>query len=165
MTRTSLFDCVELYEMRKMIESYAIDILARSRLHRFTAIESALARSSAVLGLSSDDAGEKLAFLKAFADFHLALVQSAGNSRLTHSYVSIYSNLLRYQFMFDSVLKTTQLSQEEHDRIFKLLKLSAFGEARQRSMAHIDSYLELLQDGCLWPESKSGTSNKPNRGY
>jgi DNA-binding GntR family transcriptional regulator len=163
-TRTSLIDCVELYEMRKMIESYAIDLLAKSRLQRFAAIESALTKSATVLGLLSNDASEKLVFLKTFADFHLALVESAGNSRLTHFYLSIYSNLLRYQFICDSVFKTSQLSQEEHNRIFELLKLSAFEEARQRSMAHIDAYLEVLKSEFLGPESESRTSNKPNQG-
>jgi DNA-binding GntR family transcriptional regulator len=161
---TSLSDAIELYEMRKMIECYAIDLLTKYGVQHFTAIESSLASSAAVLGLPSNNAAERLVVIKAFADFHLALIECTGNSRLIAFYLSIYSNLLRYQFICDSVFKTTQLSQEEHNRIFEFLKLSEFEKTRQLSMAHIDLHLEALKREYFTRESESVASKKPNQG-
>ena len=70
-------------------------------------------------------------YLKTFADFHIKLVESAGNNRLDYFYKSIQSTLYRYQFLYLSLPGAGPHSVEEHQHILNLIAAGAYEEAKK----------------------------------
>lgn len=142
---TSTKDLQEVYHARKMIECYAIDLLRVKNIRDLPQVAAALDYTSDLSLQDSAKPGDRLNYLMAFANFHIKLVESAGNSRLIHFYEIISSNLARYQFMYAYLPGLTRNSQEEHHQILEYIKSGAYDRAKVYLGTHIDFFIELLR--------------------
>ncbi len=140
----SIKDCQEVYQMREMLECYAVDLLKSKNILSLPEVSSALSSASGLSIPPDDDQEQRLKYLKTFADFHIKLVESAGNNRLDYFYKSIQSTLYRYQFLYLSLPGAGPHSVEEHQRILDLITAGAYEEAKKVIKAHIGRMYELL---------------------
>jgi DNA-binding GntR family transcriptional regulator len=138
-------DLEDVYHNRKMIECYAIDLLKFKNIRELPQVSAAL---DYTVNLSLPDSAkpeERMNYLIAFADFHIQLVKAAGSPRLIHFYDVIFSNVARYQFMYVDIPGLTRNSQQEHHLILEYIKSGAYGSAKEHLEAHIDFFIELLE--------------------
>lgn len=158
-TDVSLEDFTEVYETREMIELYAIDLLERKNIRELSEVESALAIASDLSLPKGDAREEKLSYLNAFADYHVKLVESAGNKRLIDFYQTISSNLARYQFMYAYIPGVTRHSQEEHQHILAFIKKGDYEKAKECLGTHINSFIGLMEGRILKPRIERTNSS------
>jgi DNA-binding GntR family transcriptional regulator len=140
----SINDCQEVYQMREMLECFAVDLLKAQNISSLPEVSSALTSESGLLIPPDDDQDQRLKYLKIFADFHIKMVEAPGNNRLDYFYKSIQSTLYRYQFMYLSLPGAGAHSLEEHHHILNLVTAGAYDEAKKSLKAHIDRMFELL---------------------
>jgi DNA-binding GntR family transcriptional regulator len=140
----SINDCQEVYQMREMLECFAVDLLKAQNISSLQEVSSALTLASALSIPPEDDQDQHLKYLKIFADFHIKMVEASGNNRLDYFYKSIQSTLYRYQFMYLSLPGAGSHSLEEHHHILNLVEAGAYEEAKKYLKAHIDRMFELL---------------------
>jgi DNA-binding GntR family transcriptional regulator len=140
----SINDCREVYQMREMLECYAVDLLKSKNISSLQEVFSTLTSASALSIPPDDDQDQRLNYLKIFADFHIKLVEASGNNRLDYFYKSIQSTLYRYQFLYLSLPGAGAHSLEEHHHILNLITAGAYDEAKKAVKTHIDRMHELL---------------------
>jgi DNA-binding GntR family transcriptional regulator len=140
----SINDCQEVYQMREMLECYAVDLLRSKNILSLQEVSSTLTSASGLLIPPDDDQDQRLKYLKIFADFHIKLVEASGNNRLDYFYKSIQSTLYRYQFLYLSLPGAGGHSLEEHHHILNLITAGAYDEAKKSLKAHVDRMYELL---------------------
>lgn len=140
----SINDCQEVYQMREMLECFAVDLLKAQNISSLPEVSSALTSASGLLIPPDYDQDQRLKYLKIFADFHIKMVEASGNNRLDYFYKSIQSTLYRYQFMYLSLPGAGPHSFEEHHHILNLITAGAYDEAKKRLKAHIYRMFELL---------------------
>ena len=121
-TELSMEACREIFQARQMIECFAVDMLKVKGIQDLPEVAEALAVSADLTTPIDADPYEKFRYLQAIADFHIKLVESAGNSRLNDFYRIIFSSLARYQSMYTYVPGLMHTSQKEHDQILTLIK-------------------------------------------
>ncbi len=141
----SINDCQEVYQMREMLECYAVDLLKSKNILSLPEVSSALSSASALSIPPDNDQEQRIKYLKIFADFHIKLVESAGNNRLDYFYKSIQSTLYRYQFLYLSLPGAGPHSLEDHHQILNLVEAGTYDEAKKYLKAHIDRTFELLE--------------------
>ena len=137
-------DCQEVYQMREMLECYAVDLLRSKNISSLPEVSSALTSASGLIIPPDDDQDQRLKYLKIFADFHIKLVEASVNNRLSYFYKSIQSTLYRYQFMYLSLPGAGPHSLEDHHQILNLVEAGDYEEAKKYLKAHIDRMFELL---------------------
>jgi DNA-binding GntR family transcriptional regulator len=140
----SINDCREVYQMREMLECYAVDLLKSKNISSLQEVFSTLTSASALSIPPDDDQDQRLNYLKIFAYFHIKLVEASGNNRLDYFYKSIQSTLYRYQFLYLSLPGAGAHSLEEHHHILNLITAGAYDEAKKAVKTHIDRMHELL---------------------
>ncbi|OQX53185.1 MAG: hypothetical protein B5M53_07295 [Candidatus Cloacimonas sp. 4484_209] len=99
-TDISIEDLEEVYQAREMLECYAIDLLKDKNIRDLPTVTASVESASDLAIPSQDNREEVFSYLKSFVGFHIKLVESAGNSWVTHFYNSISSHLARYQFIY-----------------------------------------------------------------
>jgi DNA-binding GntR family transcriptional regulator len=140
----SINDCQEVYQMREMLECYAVDLLKSKNILSLPEVSATLTSASSLLIPLDDDQEQRIKYLKIFADFHIKLVEASGNNRLDYFYKSIQSTLYRYQFMYLSLPGAGPHSLEDHHQILNLVEAGAYEEAKKYLKTHIDYTFELL---------------------
>ena len=140
----SINDCQEVYQMREMLECYAVDLLKSKNILSLPEVSLTLTSGSGLIIPPDDDQEQRIKYLKTFADFHIKLVEASGNNRLDYFYKSIQSTLYRYQFLYLSLPGAGPHSLEEHHYILNLITAGAYDEAKKSLKAHIDRMFELL---------------------
>lgn len=144
-TRLSTEDLQDVCQAREMIDCYAIDLLEAKNIRDLPQVASALAKASGLSTPSDVDSQQMLIYREAFADYHIKLVESAGNSRMIHFYRAISSSLARYEYMHLSIPDTARRSLEDHQQILNLIKTGDYHQARECMRAHI-AYLARFQE-------------------
>lgn len=142
----SLDECREIFQAREMIECFAIDVLKEKRIRDLPDVDSALAATAGVAMPTTSDAYEKFDYLKAIANFHISLVKSASNSRLSRFYDAITYNLARYQGMYVFIPGLMEKSRAAHEEILNLIRKGNYGEAREGIRSHIRGYYEITEE-------------------
>jgi len=137
-------DCQEVYQMREMLECYAIDLLKAKNISSLPEVSSALTSASGLIIPPDNDQDQRLKYLKIFADFHIKLVEASVNNRLSYFYKSIQSTLYRYQFMYLSLPGAGPHSLEDHHQVLNLVEAGDYEEAKKYLKVHIDRTFELL---------------------
>ncbi len=148
-TKLSAEDLIEVYQAREMIESYAIDLLELKNTTELPELESSIEIASRLSIPSGDDPQQYLELHKAFATFHIKMIEATGNSRLILFYNSIRLNLARYQFK--NILRPgrIKIDNDEHRQILDLLKKANYAEAKYSLKLHVTKRLKDL-DGTLY---------------
>jgi DNA-binding GntR family transcriptional regulator len=142
----SIEDLREVYQVREMIECYAIDLLKTNNVKDLSKMEEVLKEASSLIVPSGDNAEEFLHYLEVFADYHTKLIESTGNSRLLHFYRAIDLNLKRYQFINLAIPGSGTRSLQHHREILSLLRKNAHGEAKRLIKHHIKLALKAVEE-------------------
>lgn len=147
-TPTSPEDLQDVYEAREMIECYAIDLLETKNITDLPQVASALAKASRLSIPSHVDSHEMLLYRETFADYHIKLVESAGNSRISHFNEAISSSLARYEYMHFSMPEAARRSLEEHQQILNLIRTADYHQAKECLRGHL-AYTTQFPKGIL----------------
>jgi DNA-binding GntR family transcriptional regulator len=145
-TEISMEDYRGIFEAREMIECFAIDLLRAKNIRNLPHVASALKVTADLPAPTSSDPYEKFSYLKAIANFHIKLVESADNARLNRFYYSIFSNLARYQDMYIYIPGLMDKSQEDHKRVLDLIRSGNYVEAREFLRAHVNSFYNFIEE-------------------
>ncbi len=150
----------KIYEARKMIECYVIDLLKVKNIRSLPQVESAITNSLKKLP-PADDPHEKWHYIEAIDEFHISLVDSVENEFLSHFYGTIRFNIYRYQYWLrvlcspqpfrPQVFKTLI---QEHRRILNFIQESEYAKAKDFLSAHMDEAWKLMKENF----SKAGKS-------
>jgi DNA-binding GntR family transcriptional regulator len=149
-TEISIEDLQEVYHAREMIECCAIDLCKAKNIRDLPQVASALAAGFKLSVPSTDDTEQYLIYLKTFADFHIKLVESCGNSWLIHFYQAIASNLARYQFRYFHIPGTHETSLKDHGEVLNLIEAGDHDRAKEYLSSHINYTFELLKSARNW---------------
>ena len=151
-TELSVKDFEELSQIREMIECYTIDYLKTSHIRNLPKVTLAFNKALSLPNpLNSVDPEQLLNYIRVFLDFHTSLVESSGNSQLTHIYHSINFNLARYQFIYFYINGTAQHSLEDHKRILEFVRNDNYDEAKEELKRHIHYAVEVVKNRILHP--------------
>jgi DNA-binding GntR family transcriptional regulator len=145
-TEVSIEDCREIFQSREMIECYAVELLREKNIRELPRVASALEATVDLPMPTSPDPYERYDYLKAIADFHIRLVESAGNSRLIHFYAANFSNLARYQSMYVFIEGLMNASQSTHEHILHYIRKGDYAQAKEVLRSHIRGFLALMED-------------------
>jgi DNA-binding GntR family transcriptional regulator len=145
-TDVSPEDLDEIYQMREMIECYALDVLERQKITDLPQVASCVANPRILtVPTELDSAEDKMAYIEALAEFHLKLVESSGNRRLFEFCQTIHSNINRYVFLNGFLQGAIAHRVEDHDRALELIKKGQYKKARQIIRSHIRFSCEQLK--------------------
>ncbi len=145
-TEISFEDCQEVFEVREMIECAAIDLLRAKGIRSLPEVALVLKKTTDLSIPASSDPHIRFQYLKAIDDFHIKLVESAGNSRLTGFYNAIFISMARYQAMYMYNILYMDKSQGVHERILHRIKGGDYAEAKKLLKSHIIGFLEIIQN-------------------
>jgi len=144
-TEISFEDCQEVFDVREMIECASIDLLKAKGIKSLPEVASVLEKTANLSIPNSSDPHIRFQYLKAIDDFHIKLVESAGNSRLTGFYNAIFISMARYQAMYMYKTLYMDKSQGVHERILHTINGGDYAEAKRLLKLHIVGFLELIQ--------------------
>jgi len=156
----SIEDLQEVYQAREMLECYAIDLLKDKNISDLPNVTASVESASDLSIPSQDNREEVFTYLKAFVDFHIKLVESAGNNWVAHFYNSISSHLARYQFIYLYIPGSGGRSMEEHNRILGFIKTGNYEKAKESIREHINYTFEFLKNKILNSEMREEKSLK-----
>ena len=145
-TEISMEDYRGIFEAREMIECFAVDLLRAKNIRDLPHVASALEVTAYLPAPASSDPYEKFNYLKAIANFHINLIESAGNAQLNRFFYSIFSNLARYQDMYIYTPGLMDKSQEDHKQVLDLIRSGNYVEARELLRAHLNSFFKFIEE-------------------
>jgi DNA-binding GntR family transcriptional regulator len=146
-TDVSAKDLDEIYQMREMIECYALELLVRKSTRDLPEVASCIADPRTLtVPTESDSAENKMVYIEALAQFHLMLVKSSGNKRLFEFYQMIYSDINRYVFLNAFLLGAVAHRVEDHYQTIELIKKGEYEKAKQIICSHIRFACDQLKE-------------------
>jgi DNA-binding GntR family transcriptional regulator len=141
----SLKACRDIFQIREMMECYAVDLIKENKITDFRKIESAILKHKVRKAPVESDPYQKYAYLTMIADFHIQLIESAENHLLCQFYKKNFPALARYQYMYTSMDDLMQESKTAHAFILELLKTRKYEQAKKEIRSHIQGFLILLE--------------------
>jgi DNA-binding GntR family transcriptional regulator len=148
-TKISIEDLNDIYQAREMLECYAIDLLKTKNIRILPNVIASVESASKLSIPSQNDREAVFKYLKAFVDFHIKLIESAGNNWVIHFYNSISSHLARYQFIYLYIPSSVRRSIEEHNQLIELIKDGNYGKAKAFMREHINYTFDFLKTKIL----------------
>lgn len=145
-TEMSLEDLSEIYQMREMIELYALKLMENNAMRELPeVVQYADNTKNIVVPSESDSPEDKISYIHKLAQYHLKLVESAGNKRLFEFYKMIHSNINRYVYQNAFIQGVAEHRVEEHHRITDLIGRGQYGSASKVLQDHIRYACEQLK--------------------
>ena len=141
-----------------MMECFSVDLLEAKGIKDLPKVESALEETVNLTMPTSDDAYEKYDYLKAIANFHIKLVEAAGNAQLSSFYHAIFPNLARYQSIYTYISGLMATSQHEHREFLRLIKNGDYEEAKNYLRCHINKFVKIIEDKII--DDEKATQDK-----
>ncbi len=135
----------EVFEARRMIESYVVDILESRDIRGLPKTERALNESSGMVFPSLSDKQDMLEYVRAMTNFHISMIEAAENNWIAQFYQSITVNLMRYQFICLYIPGLTKNSYEMHQKILDSIKQGEYRLAKDHLLSHINSTAVLIK--------------------
>ncbi len=151
----SIKDLREVFQVRVMIECFAIDLFRAKNIKCLPDVESALALSSGLSMPSYEDKQGMLRYLETRIACHRSLITSTGCDWLMHFYNSIQSSLARYQFIYTRVPGQSSRFKKEHKEILGFIEKGDYEKAKEHLRSHINSVVNILEKN-ISRETKSG---------
>ncbi len=131
-------DLEETFDMREMMETYAVDLIARRAGSR-TEITRRLKAMLEGDAPSRQDPGH-------CAQYHDSLIAMAGNQRLSNLYQMLSNNIRRYQSMSFAMRHGQESCAQGHERIWLALSNQDYELAKEAVRGHLrELRAELLQ--------------------
>ena len=148
-TDVSIQNCREIYETREMLECFSISQLKLKKIRNLPEVAHALESTAKLKMPKTEDPGKKFVYLKKIADFHIKLVEAAGNSRLNAFHMSIFPSLARYQSFYVFIEGLMEESQDTHQEVLALIENGKYSNATKVLQKHIRSWPKLLTEEIL----------------
>ena len=148
-TDLSVEDCCNVYEVREMIEHYAVALLKRKKITLLPRAEEAV-KKAYLKPVPSLDASpdEKLAFFEPAVKFHDVLVESTGNRRILTISASINQSLYRYQyFLLYHTPWSLKTSERDHTGVLVAIRKGEYDEAKKLLSDHFEHAKNVLLKG------------------
>jgi DNA-binding GntR family transcriptional regulator len=133
----TVVDIREIFGLREALETYAVDCAVAEGRHRELAEElEALIRQMAAF-TEGDIYTDYDAFIDRDRAFHLALVRSAGNSRMTESYqrLNVHLHIMRAHYV--RVIQRASSVHSDHAAILSAIRAGDAAVARAAASAHL----------------------------
>lgn len=158
-TELSIRDFEEVSQVREMVEFYAIDLLKASNIRDMPKVTLALNKALDLpIPFDSVNPEQMLKIIKIFIYFHICLVESCENSRLTNIINSVMLNLARYQFVYFYIDGTALHSLDDHKRTLEFIRDGCYEEAKEKLREHISYAVELVKERISHPAiSRAGS--------
>jgi DNA-binding GntR family transcriptional regulator len=137
---TSKEDLEYVYQVREMIECYAIDLLEIKNIRDLPAVE------SSNKDIPLENPINKLHSFKKLIEFHTKLVEASGNHLLIHFYQSLHSSMARYQFKFAQLPSLRHGSEEDHLKIIEYIKEEKYSGAKDLLRTHIRRFKSIFDE-------------------
>jgi DNA-binding GntR family transcriptional regulator len=145
-TGLSMQDCQEIFGVRTMMECYAIDLIGSRGIRDLPNVETALEKTAELKNPEDTDAYAKFNYLRAIADFHIKVIEAAGNRKINQLYNAIFSSLARYQSLYTYIPGLMEKSHKEHEHFLKLIKKGKYTAAKESLSAHINKFIPLIEE-------------------
>lgn len=143
---TSQEDLTEMFQIREMIECYAITLLEEKKIRDLPHVLVCAENSYELSVPEPDDSPRnKLTYIHSMTDYHLKLLESSGNRQLLNLFQTINSKNNRYVYMNIFKKGTTKHRLEDHFQIIEFIKEKKYKDARQLMKIHIRFNLEELK--------------------
>jgi DNA-binding GntR family transcriptional regulator len=134
-------DLKETFEIREMLETFAVDLIERG--------EKAGSNVKEKLKSIAVDEETALSGPEGCVSFHDFLVQLAGNSKLSYAYYMTFNNIRRYQRLAYRIRQEEGLLVREHVKEhLEILEALIIGDYKEAKLL-IKDHLEKLQDMLL----------------
>ncbi len=157
----------KIYEARKMIECYVIELLRAKNIRSLPQVASSITQTFKK-PLPPDDPYEKLHYIEAIDDFHVKLVDSVKNAFLSHFYGTIRFNIYRYHYWLRILCAPPSLLPQaakgliqEHRRVLDFIQKGEYARANDALKSHMDAAWKLMKENFsknhgLWNVKKIG---------
>lgn len=158
-TKLSGPDFNQICDFRIMVESFAVQQLKTIGVKELPALEKLVEEQNAVkIPKKFIDDEQKYTLFWQFANFHIELVESAGNSYLTQWYRGLASNIARYQYLFFFQPGSIAKDLKDHTQMLALITSGQFDEAQIFLKAHLEyQRKKLMQTLSRFEASDTGT--------
>ena len=145
-TGLSMKDCQDLFGVRTMMECYAVDLIGSRGIRELPSVETALEKTAELKNPEHKDAYAKFNYLRCIADFHIKLIEAAGNRKINQLYSAIFSSLARYQGLYTYIPGLMEKSQKEHEQFLRLIKRGKYATAKESLSLHINKFIPLIEE-------------------
>lgn len=136
--KISLYDLVEVLQIRKLLEGFASSLAAEKAIPKDTIqLESFLINMNSAM--ESDDF---IGFSSYNSKFHNFIFDIAGNKKLKETYLNLIDHTHRARIRSMNVPGRLQLVVQEHDAILKGIKNNDPVKAQQASQLHVEKIIE-----------------------
>ena len=129
-TDISLKDLEELFEIRKILECYALDCIKKRAKKSPEKIQSMIEELDSNLLKKHDP-------FSVISGFHYSLVELSKNSRLIELYKILSVSLRRYWLIYHSKNEQKDISLEHHQNIVNILKKGDYPGTKKLLKKHI----------------------------
>ena len=153
----SIEDCRNVYGVRAMMECYAVETLALRGIRELPQVRAALEKTDRLVSPDENDAYARYEYLRVIADFHIKLVEAAGNLILDQLFISIFPTLARYQSVYTYIPSLMEESRIEHGQVLRYIKEGHHAKAKELLDHHINKFVELIVENI---KSKSNGKKK-----
>ncbi len=155
-TSMSLDDCVQIYRVRQILETTAMEIVFSNGVESLASVRETLDDASEKDCTYATDVKSMMDCFNTMSSFHKKLVYSCNNSWLMHCYDGIYSCLARYQVMYLFIPGARYASLRAHYKIIDILENGDVSLAKREMIEHLNVTRNSLID-CI---EKSNAEDK-----
>jgi len=152
-TSISAHDFIETYQIREMVELYAVDLMREKNIKDFPQLMPLLEKPYGVsMPLEAVPPVHKLDILSNSRVYHYRLVEAAGSRKLCALYRTIYHSIERYQYFYAFSSGIIGDGFDEHKEVVDLLCKGKYGAAKKLLKTHIDFFSGKIKEKMLREE-------------
>jgi DNA-binding GntR family transcriptional regulator len=146
-TPLSREDCDQLFEMRRLIEHKAIEmIFIQERVDKaLIGIKRALKLAKDYQHPQNPTNEDLLMFFRIFREFHSEIIKASGNNWLVHLNQTIKAALARYQMLYLKDQGSWTISINDHYEIIKYIQEGDPENAIKSLNVHVDNVTNLVK--------------------
>lgn len=133
----SLKELEDIYQLRSAIELSVIDLFETKKVKKLPAVSMTLDRSTLPKAPSPGDPNQVLMYREKITNFHVKMVEAAGNGWFTESYRTLYFSLARYQYLQFKQPGTGDRSVKDHLTILNSIESGDYRSAKEFLWEHI----------------------------
>ena len=137
-------DIEEVFQIREMIECFAIDLIVTNNLKGYQLQDTPLIALEDLPPQAYEDPTRMLPILMDNFRFHISLVEASGNEMLVNFYQTITSISARCQFKFPYSKENLERTHREHKELAALMRAEEYAEAKAYLKAHLHNALASL---------------------
>ncbi len=154
-TSISKQDFLEVFQVREMIEGFAIQLLEFNKVKDISRMASTLGDTTYRNPPPESDPEARYEYLRAIADFHIKLVECTGNSRLSSFYHVLMPSLARYQSLYTYNAELMEQSHADHKKVLNMIEGGDYNQATNVIKSHIRNFVDVAIDKL--DDRKAGT--------